>query len=68
LAGFLPAGRVISRVDDRVDCQATRQVAIGEINGLIFVCVYVDRGEDRRIISLRRANRREVRRYEGANQ
>jgi uncharacterized DUF497 family protein len=39
LAEFLFAGRAISRVDDRFDYQETRQVATGEINGLIFVCV-----------------------------
>ena len=28
-----------------------------------FACVYVDRGDERRVISLRKANTREVKRY-----
>lgn len=68
LAEFLFAGRFISQVDDRFDYNEIRHVAIGEIGGLVFVCVYVDRCGDRRIISLRRANKREVRRYEAADQ
>jgi uncharacterized DUF497 family protein len=68
LAEFLFAGRFVSQVDDRFDYNEMRYVAIGEIGGLVFVCVYVDRGEDRRVISLRRANKREVRRYEEAGQ
>jgi hypothetical protein len=68
LAEFLFAGRFISQVDDRFDYSETRHVAIGSIGDLVFVCVYVDRGDDQRIISLRRANKREVRRYEQASQ
>ncbi len=32
---------------------------IGAVRGIVLVCVYVDRGEVRRIISLRAANRKE---------
>jgi uncharacterized DUF497 family protein len=38
-------------------------VAFGFINDRLFVCVYVDQDAERRVISLRRANRREVTRY-----
>ena len=40
-----------------------RQIAFGLINQRLFVCVYADRPGVRRIISLRKANPREVRRY-----
>lgn len=40
-----------------------RYVAIGEIDGRTYVIVFVVRGENVRVISLRRANRREVASY-----
>jgi uncharacterized DUF497 family protein len=40
-----------------------RRIAFGQIGGRLFVCVYADRNGDRRVISLRKANRREVLRY-----
>jgi len=40
-----------------------REVAIGFINDRLFVCVYTDQEETRRVISLRKANQREMRRY-----
>ncbi|MGC2787336.1 MAG: BrnT family toxin [Roseiarcus sp.] len=45
------------------DYGETRQIAFGFINNRLFVCVYTDRGDERRVISLRKANSREVRRY-----
>ena len=39
-------------------------VAMVEIRGLILALVYVERGEDVRVISFRYASRRERRRYE----
>jgi uncharacterized DUF497 family protein len=63
LAEVLLAGPHRSLPDDRFDYGETRQVAFGLIQGRLFVCVYVDRDEERRVISLRKANRREVKRY-----
>ena len=40
-----------------------RNVGFGLINGRLFACVYADREAERRVISLRKANRREVERY-----
>jgi uncharacterized DUF497 family protein len=64
------------RLDDRFDYRTVsgwdrrplrlrevRQVAFGSIYGRLFACVFVDRGSTRRIISLRKANSREVKRY-----
>ena len=45
--------------DERFEYGERRMVARGLIAGRLFVCVFVDRGGVRRIISLRKANRRE---------
>jgi uncharacterized DUF497 family protein len=63
LAEVLFAGRHFSMIDDRFDYGEVRQVAFGLINDRLFMCVYVDRADERRVISLRKANTREVRRY-----
>jgi len=49
--------------DDRFDYGEVREVAFGYIQGRLFVCVYADRDAERRVISLRKANKREVKRY-----
>ena len=49
--------------DLRRDYGETRLVQFGRIDGRLHVCVFVFRGESRRIISLRKANSREERRY-----
>ena len=49
--------------DDRFDYGEIRRIAFGFINSRLFVCVYADREAERRVISLRKANRREVQRY-----
>ena len=46
----------MSVVDNRFDYGATRQIAFGFINRRLFVCVCADRGDERRVISLRKAN------------
>jgi len=38
-------------------------IGIGYIGDRLFNVVFVERGEERRIISLRKANQREVKRY-----
>lgn len=50
--------------DDRRDYGEVRCVAYSFINKRLFVCVYTQRGSTRRIISLRKANKREVSFYE----
>ena len=42
---------------------AIRMIGIGYIGDRLFNVVFVERGEERRIISLRKANQREVKRY-----
>jgi uncharacterized DUF497 family protein len=49
--------------DKRFEYGEVRQVAFGLIGDRLFVCVYADRKAERRVISLRKANKREVKRY-----
>ena len=64
LAEVLFSGRHTAVADSRFDYGETRQIAFGFINNRLFVCVYTDRDNERRIISLRKANSREVKRYD----
>ena len=50
-------------VDDRFDYGERRQVAIGYIGLRLYVLAYVERRDVLRVISLRKANRREIERY-----
>jgi uncharacterized DUF497 family protein len=63
LAEVLFAASHVRVIDDRFDYGEVREIAFGLIEGRLFVCVYADRKSERRVISLRKANRREVRRY-----
>ena len=57
------AGPQIVIKDEREDYGEDRYIAFGLLAKRIVVCVYTDRGEERRIISLRKANDREQARY-----
>ena len=50
-------------IDDRADYGEQRIIALAPMGDRLFFVVFVDRDEARRVISLRRANRREVSRY-----
>ena len=50
-------------VDDRFVYNEVRMVALAPKTEILYYVAFVDRGEVRRIISLRRANRREVKHY-----
>lgn len=50
-------------VDARFDYNETRLIALAPRTKILYYVAFVDRGEVRRIISLRRANRREVKHY-----
>lgn len=49
--------------DQRKEYGEDRMAALGYIGSRIFSVTFVDRQEGRRIISLRKANNREVKRY-----
>ena len=50
-------------VDDREDYGEMRMIALAPRTGILYYVAFVDRGRVRSIISLRRANRREVKHY-----
>lgn len=50
-------------IDDRFKNDEWRMIALAPKTGILYYVAFVDRGEVRRIISLRRANRREVKHY-----
>ena len=50
-------------LDVRFDYAEERFVAYGMSQGRVYVCVYTERGDMRRIISVRKANDRETERY-----
>jgi uncharacterized protein len=50
-------------VDARFSYNEERMIALAPETGILYYVAYVDRGAARRIISLRRANRREVKHY-----
>jgi len=56
-------GAVWEFVDDRVDYGEERITTIGFLRERMVVVVWTQRGEDRHVISMRRANKREQTRY-----
>lgn len=63
LAGILFDNLLVEIVDNRMQYSETRINAFGKINGRLFVCTYTSRCGWRHIISLRKANSREVKKY-----
>lgn len=50
-------------VDHRFEYDEVRMIALAPKTATLYYVAFVDRGEARRIISLRRATRREVKHY-----
>ena len=63
LAGELDWEAALVWVDERFEYNEIRMIALAPRTGILYYVAFVNRGEARRIISLRRANRREVRHY-----
>ena len=63
-AAKLDWDRVLAKPDRRSDYGEPRQIGYGPIGHRLYCVVFVDRGDTRRIISLRKANNREIDRYE----
>lgn len=53
----------LEKLDDRQEYNEDRYVGLGFIGNRLYCVVYVDRDEGRRIISLRKATKREVEYY-----
>lgn len=63
MAGELDWEAALVWVDDRFEYSETRMIALAPKTEILYYVAFVDRGDVRRIISLRRANRREVKHY-----
>ena len=63
LAGELEWDAALAWTDRRFEYDETRMVALAPLARTLYYVAFVDRGAARRIISLRRANRREVKHY-----
>lgn len=50
-------------IDDRFEYEELRVIALAPESSMLYYVAFVERGEARRIISLRRATRREVKHY-----
>ena len=50
--------------DSRKDYKEQRSIAMSCIRGRLHVLVYTRRGDGVRVVSLRKANKREIRKYE----
>jgi len=58
------AGTVLTIEDDRHDYGEMRYQTLGLLNGRLVMVVWTPRGEARHVISMRKANEREKRRYD----
>lgn len=58
------AGTVISVEDDRHDYGETRYQTLGLLKGRLVMVVWTPRGEARHVISMRKANERERKKYQ----
>ena len=63
LAVELEWGAALVWVDGRFEYEAWRMIALAPRTDTLYYVAFVDRGEARRVISLRRATRREVKHY-----
>jgi uncharacterized protein len=63
MAGELDWESALVWVDDRFEYNEMRMIALAPRTPILYYVAFVDRGEVRRVISLRRANRREVKHY-----
>lgn len=60
------SSQTLEKIDDRRDYKETRIFAVGLVEGRCLTCIFTDRGEIRRIISLRVASRKERNAYRAA--
>ena len=63
VAGELDWEAALVWIDGRFEYSEMRMIALAPKTEILYYVAFVDRGEVRRIISLRRANRREVKHY-----
>ena len=63
MASELDWDQALVWVDDRHEYGELRMIALAPDTGVLYYVAFVDRADARRIISLRKANRREVKHY-----
>jgi uncharacterized protein len=63
LAGELDWDAALVWVDDRFEYDELRMIALAPKTEILYYVAFLELGEVRRVISLRRANRREVKHY-----
>ena len=63
LAEELEWDAALLSVDERIEYVELRMIALAPKTATLYYVAFVERAEARRIISLRRANRREVKHY-----
>jgi uncharacterized protein len=66
LAALLDWSDVLAYVDARYDYREVREVGFGVIECRLYCVVFTQRGDTMHIISMRKANKREVRDYDEA--
>jgi hypothetical protein len=54
------AGVTVTAPDTRINCNEPRFITFGLLDGRLLVLVWTQRGKVRRIISMRKANEREI--------
>jgi uncharacterized protein len=57
------AGRTVDRKDDRADYGEVRMQTVGYLNGRMMMIVWTQRGVARRIISMRKCNAKEQKKF-----
>ena len=57
------AGLTVQFPDERRDYGEERIITVGLLGGRMVVVIWTQRGDDRHVISMRKANEREQRRY-----
>ena len=62
-AGKVFATEKLTIIDNQKDYGETRHITVGYIDGRMVLAVWTQRGDARRIISLRKANEREQKAY-----
>ncbi len=63
MAGDLDWEAALVWVDERFEYGEWRMIALAPQTDILYYVAFVNRGEVRRVFSLRRANRREVKHY-----
>jgi hypothetical protein len=63
LAAELEWDSALVWIDSRFEYEELRMIALAPESNIVYYVAFVDRPDERRIISLRRATRREVKHY-----